>query len=104
MNHTLTDVHTVLPFCKRYRFQVLMHSHPIYGLYYVKQTVGSCIVPVPLSGAVRRRGNRVFPLLRTLHGTPAEQTACPLIFHVTPTPVYAGWSKVNIRWIAEPLV
>jgi len=40
VNHILTDVHTGLPFCKRYRFQGLMHSHPIYGLYYVKQTVG----------------------------------------------------------------
>ena len=62
------------------------------------------MVPVHLSVAVRHRGNRAFPLPRTLHGTPAEPTACPLIFHVTPTPVYAGWSKVNIRWIAAPLV
>ena len=57
-----------------------------------------------LSGAVRRRVNRVCPPSLTLFGTPAEPGACPVMFHVTPTPVYAGWWKVNIRWIAAPLV
>lgn len=36
-----------------------------------------------------------------LQGTPAEPP--PLIYHITPTPVYAGWSKIYIRRIATPI-
>ena len=36
-----------------------------------------------------------------LQGTPAEPP--PLIYHITPTSVYAGWSKIYIRRIAAPI-
>ena len=76
----------------------------MYGLYFVGQTVGfsQYSSTCPAQYVVVETVFSLPPL--TLCRTPADPAACPLIFHVARTPVYAGWSKVNISWIAAPLV